>query len=157
MAPPSPFKIIDTLITAKKEFRLFSNKLQYIADVLGCSAKKKHEKFPGFDLWLQCLKQNDEAWAEMGEYNIQDVTTLEEVYLKMRPFMRNHPNVAVKGEEGGHVCPKCGGVHLQRRGFYNTNVGKYQRYQCMSCKGWSRTRFTELPKEAGRSLLTNAL
>lgn len=156
-APPSPFKIIDTLLTARAEFRLFSNKLQYLADVLGCTAKKQHEQFPGFELWLQCLKQNDEAWSEMATYNIQDVETLEEVYLKLRPFMRNHPNVAVFQESEEHLCPKCGGKHIHFRGYYTTNVGKYRKYQCQSCKGWGRSRYTEYPKDKSKALLTQAM
>lgn len=156
-APPSPFKIIDTLITAKKEFRLFSNKLEYIAKMLGCADKKKHEKFPGFELWLQCLKQNDEAWAEMRTYNIQDVLTLEEVYLRLRPWMRQHPNVAVNMEADVPLCPKCGSKHIHFRGYYTTNVSKYRKFQCQDCKGWGRTRFTEYPKDKRKELMVNAI
>ncbi len=156
-APPSPFKIVDTLLTARKEFRLFSNKLQYLADVLGCAPKEQHTKFPGFELWLQCLKQNDEAWAEMREYNIQDVVTLEEVYLRLRPWMKYHPNVAVKEESDVPLCPKCGGKHIHFRGYYNTNVGKYRKFQCQTCRGWGRTRHTEFPKDKRHNLMTHAL
>ena len=67
--PPSPYKVVDTLSVAKKHFRFTSNKLEFIADALGCAPKLKHQHFPGFELWLQCLKQNDKAWKEMKEYN----------------------------------------------------------------------------------------
>jgi DNA polymerase elongation subunit (family B) len=154
--PPSPFKIIDTLLTARKEFRLFSNKLEYLAKVLKYAPKMSHSKFPGFELWLQCLKQNDEAWAEMMEYNIQDVLTLEEVYLRLRPWMKQHPNVAVKEEAERTLCPKCGSHHIHFRGYYNTNVGKYRKFQCQSCGGWGRTRHTEYPKDKRKHLAVNA-
>lgn len=157
LAPPSPFKIIDTLIVAKKEFRLLSNKLEYIADVLGCSPKRKHSEFPGFSLWLQCLKQNDAAWAEMAEYNVQDVLTLEEVYLRMRPYIRNHPNVAVLEEDKKLRCPKCSSTHIHLRGYYHTNVGKYRKFQCQDCKGWGSSRFTEYPKDKRHALLKSAM
>lgn len=153
--PPSPYKVIDTLIEAKKEFRFISNKLEHIADVLGCAPKMKHAKFPGFELWLQCLKQNDEAWAEMREYNIQDVVTLEEVYLKMRPWMKGHPNIGVLNEEDVPVCPKCGSRHVHRRGYVTTNVSKFHRFQCLDCGGWGRTRFNELDGEKRKRLLMN--
>lgn len=156
-APPSPFKVIDTLITAKKEFRLFSNKLEYLANVLGCAPKLKHGKFPGFELWLQCLNGNDEAWKEMKTYNIQDVLTLEEVYIKLRPWIRNHPNVGIIKEEDESVCPKCGSKHIHFRGYYTTNLGKYRKFQCQDCFGWGRTRFNELAKEKRGVLTTNAL
>ena len=157
MAPPSPFKTIDTLITAKREFRLFSNKLQHLADILDCAPKKQHEKFPGFELWLQCLKQNDEAWHEMREYNIQDVDTLEEVYLRLRPWMKQHPNVAVLEESEQTLCPKCGDLHIHFRCSYLTNVGKYRNFLCQSCMGWVRTRYTEYPRDKSRALATHAV
>lgn len=155
--PPSPFKVVDTLRVAKKEFLFPSNSLEYLANVLGCKPKLAHKKFPGFELWSECIKGNPEAWEEMKVYNIQDVVTLEEVYLKMRPYMRFHPNVGVFMEEDKVVCPKCGGDHIQYRGYTHTNVGKYRKFQCQSCGGWGRTRFTEYPKDKREHLVVNAV
>lgn len=154
--PPSPYKIIDTLEVARKKFRFDSNKLEYLATVLGCTPKGGHKKFPGFTLWKECMAGNPEAWEEMVAYNINDVETLEEIYLKMRPWMDQHPNVAAMMGEEQHICPKCGGKHLQKRGTYVSAVNKYQRYQCNDCGGWSRTRFTEATAGQRKSLLTNA-
>lgn len=138
--PPSPYKIVDTYKVAKKEFGFPSNSLEYLADVLGCTKKSAHKKFPGFELWLACLRGDNEAWEEMRHYNIQDVITLEEIYLKMRPFIRNHPNISNYEEK--ECCSKCGSEHLHWRGYAYTNVGKYHRYQCQSCGGWGRGRFS---------------
>lgn len=157
LRPYSPIKIVDTLLIAKREFRLFQNNLAYIAQLLGCAEKEAHKDFPGFELWLQCLKQNDKAWQEMKVYNIQDTLTLEEVYLKMRPYASAHPNVAVKEESAQPLCPKCGSHHIHFRGYYNTNVGKYRKFQCQDCGGWGRTRSTEYPKEIRNELMTNAI
>lgn len=154
VAPPSPYKIIDTLDVARKKFKFDSNKLEYLAMRLGCTPKGKHKKFPGFLLWSECMKGNLEAWKEMVEYNIQDVETLEEVYLKMRPWMDQHPNVANLIGDDTHRCPKCGSIHVQRRGTYTSNVGVYQRFFCNSCHGWSRTRFME--NKGNKKLLGNA-
>lgn len=157
IAPPSPFKIIDTLLVARKEFRMFRNNLAYIAEVFGCAPKLKHGAFPGFELWLQCLKQNDAAWAEMQEYNIQDVLTLEEVYLHMRPYMKNHPNVGVYLEDSRPLCPACGTHHIHWRGYYHSNVAKYRRFRCTECGYWGRSRQTEYPKDKRKVLTSNAL
>lgn len=157
LKPPSPYKTIDTLKVAHKEFKFERNNLEYLAQVLGCAPKGGHAKFPGFELWLECLRQNDEAWAEMKEYNIQDVLTLEEVYLKMRPWIRNHPNVGVLEENAAHTCPKCGSKHLVSRGYTTTSVGKFQRYRCSDCGGWSRARYTVYPKDKRQALLVNAV
>lgn len=157
LMPPAPYKVVDTLKVAKREFRFISNKLEHLADVLGCAPKLKHAKFPGFMLWYQCLKQNDEAWKEMKEYNIQDVIALEEVYLKLRPWMKNHPNVGVLDEPEGTVCPKCGSKHIHFRGYVTTNVSKFRRYRCMDCGGWGRLRFNVMDKEKRKVLGANVV
>ena len=154
--PPSPYKSVDTLAVAKRYFRFTQNTLAYLTNAFGVTEKLKHKKFPGWELWVECLKHNDEAWKEMKEYNIQDVISLEELYLRMRPWISNHPNIGVFDELEVPVCPKCGGKHVHYRGYYNTNVGKYRKFQCQDCKGWGRTRFTEYPRHLSRKLITNA-
>lgn len=155
--PPSPYKIVDTFKVAKDQFHFPSNSLEYLSKVLPIKHKKlKHAKFPGFELWAECIKENKEAWKEMKKYNIQDTLAVRDVYRFMRPWIRNHPNLAVQDELTEHACIACGSKDLERRGFAYTNVGKYQRYRCKSCGKWHRTRFTERDKAASKSLLTNA-
>ena len=111
LKPPSPVKVIDTLLVARSQFGFTSNSLESLSKLLDLKTKKGgHKKYPGFELWLQCLKQNDEAWDEMREYNIDDILSLEEMYLKMRPWMTQHPNVAIMSSETleSPTCPKCG-------------------------------------------------
>lgn len=143
--PPSPYKQVDTVKVARKEFNFPSNSLEYLTNVLDLPVKKGgHKKFPGFELWLGVLRNDPEAWAEMKEYNIDDIRALECLYLKMLPFMRFHPNVAAFESHDEPVCPKCGSNHMQYRGYAYTNVGKYHRLHCQSCGGWSRERLREL-------------
>lgn len=156
IAPPSPYKVVDTLIAARNYFKFESNSLEYLAIALGCEEKESHKNFPGFELWLECLRQNEDAWAEMKTYNIQDVTTLEEIYLKMRPWITNHPNVAILQESDELICGKCGSHHIHFRGYTTTNAGKYRKFQCQDCGGWGRSRYTEYPKDKRKSLITNA-
>ncbi len=93
---------------------------------------------------------------EMRKYNIQDVAATEKLYLKMRPWIEGHPNLATYDASGLKTqCPKCGSDHLQRRGTYVTQTGSYARMHCQSCGGWSRARKTELPSVRNKLLLTN--
>lgn len=141
--PPSPFHIVDTLKVARREFRFVQNNLAALAKELGVDEKDEHKKFPGFELWLECLRNNEEAWEEMREYNIQDVLTLEEIYLRLRPYMRNHPNVVQFNGGDKLRCPKCGSDHIQYRGWYFTKMGlAYRKFQCQDCGGWGRERFS---------------
>lgn len=144
MTPPSPFFIVDTLQTARRELRLVGNSLKVLCNELGLAHKDDHKKFPGFELWAECLKGNDEAWAEMKEYNIQDIISLEELYLRLRPYMTNHPNVVRDITDGEPVCPKCGSKRIQYRGYYYTRAGLcYRRFVCLDCGGWGRVRYSE--------------
>jgi len=145
--PPAPVKTVDTYKVAKREFGFPSNSLEYLTGVLNCNVKKGgHKKFPGFELWKECLAGNDEAWEEMKLYNIDDVLSLEELYKKLRPWDTKHPNVSIVAESEEPLCPKCGGKHIQFRGYAYSSVGKFHRIQCQDCGGWSRTRFSLLKK-----------
>lgn len=157
ITPPSPFKQVDTLQVAKRTFAFDSNKLEHLADHLQLSRKKlSHKKYPGFELWLGCLRGDEEAWEEMKEYNINDILVLEELYLKLRPWVRNHPNAGVYLESDATVCPKCGSHHIHYRGYSHTNVAKYHRFRCNDCGGWGRTRVMVGDKEKRKVLGTNA-
>lgn len=153
--PPSPYKIIDTLRESRKAFKIESHALKYLAIIFKCSDKEEHKEFPGFELWEQCLLGNPKAWNEMKKYNIQDIDTLEEIYLKMRPWIKGHPNVAIFGEADHPVCPMCGSVHIHKRGIYKTNVYSYQRYNCQDCTSWFRGRRNILDKEVGQHIMMN--
>lgn len=158
LKPPSPYKIVDTLLVARHEFNFPSNSLEYLSTVLGVTKKDSHKEFPGFELWAECLKGNPKAWEEMKKYNIQDVLTLEEIYLRMLPWMRRHPNVTVYNEERANpCCPRCSSNNIQRRGYAYTNVGKYQRFVCNDCGSWGRTRTSEFNKRIGSALIVNAV
>lgn len=144
LTPPSPYYVVDTFQVAKKELRLVSNSLANLCEELGLTNKSKHKKFPGFDLWVECIKGNDEAWKEMREYNIRDVKSLEDLYLRLRPYIKNHPNIARMLKDDKLHCPKCGGDHLNYRGYFFSRVGLcYRKFVCTDCGGWGRTRYSE--------------
>lgn len=136
--PPSPYKVHDTLDIAKKNFKFTSNRLEFLTGALCTEKKMLHGKFPGFELWKQCMLGNPAAWREMKRYNVQDVKSLEELYLKLRAWDPRAPALGIFLEDGDHACPKCGSGSVQRRGSYSTSVGVYQRFQCNECGGWSR-------------------
>lgn len=159
--PPRPYKVIDTLIMAKQQFRFTSNKLEWMTgESAGLTTLKKnqHSKFPGFTLWAECLKGNPEAWDEMQEYNIPDVTSMEELYLKLRPWYVGHPNLAAYVESTEVLCPKCLSPDIKQHPetpFTFTQTGKYEMYHCNSCGGFSRGRYTRNSTLKRKSLLSN--
>jgi hypothetical protein len=146
MKPPSSYKKFDTKILAKRHFSLTSNKLEYITHKLCTKYKKlKHSKFPGTDLWIQFLAGNKEAQKEMQEYNIYDVLSLEEAFLKILPWesanlFEHYYNSEIT------VCT-CGSIHFTKKGFYYTTSGKFQKYVCKNCGAETRDSENLLTKE----------
>ena len=153
--PPSPYRQIDTLVEARKHFAFERNTLAHLADALKCAPKLDHAKFKGFDLWKECMAGNEEAWEEMKKYNIQDINTLEEVYLKMRPYIKAHPNMATLGNSFEKRCTACNSKKIREDGYSVTNVSKFRRYKCEVCGSFSRARTNLLGKEVRENLLTS--
>jgi DNA polymerase elongation subunit (family B) len=150
MQPPSPFRQVDTLSVAKKHFAFTSNKLEYLAKFLGCKLKKlTKRKYPGFELWKECLANNKDAWKEMQQYNKQDVLVLEEVYRKLAPW-DNTINFAVFNN-GEHVC-SCGSKELISKGHAINNSGIFKRYKCKSCGKSFQEKTNELSPEARKNM-----
>jgi DNA polymerase elongation subunit (family B)/predicted RNA-binding Zn-ribbon protein involved in translation (DUF1610 family) len=143
-APPAPSTNVDLYHTAKRRFRLPSNKLNYVARTLGLGEKTKHK---GMELWRDCMAGDDKSWKIMKEYNKNDVVLLEKVYEKLLPWVPNHINHGVFSDGEAMICPNCGSKHVQKRGHYYTNTLAYQRYQCQNCGAWSRSRLNDVPKE----------
>jgi uncharacterized protein YprB with RNaseH-like and TPR domain len=138
MQPPSPYKHLDTYQIARSAAKFTSNKLEYLTEKLCTKYKKlKHEKFPGFALWAECLKGNVAAWNEMRRYNIHDVLATEELYMKIRAWA---PPTAPRAFNVGHLtqqCPTCGVVgKLRPKGYNYTRVSRFRKYVCKSCGSW---------------------
>ena len=136
MTPPSPAKQIDLLNVSRSRFRFVSNKMDYVAQALGVGKKKQTT----FELWVKCMNNDPEAWAKMEEYNKEDVLILEGIYNVYKPWIKNHPNMALHTASDLDLCPACNSPDLIRRGFSYTAVGRYQRYRCDNCGHWSRDR-----------------
>ena len=151
--PPSPYKHIDTLVIAKKNFAFTSNKLEYMSETFNVKYKKmtKGRVFSGFALWDGCLKGNIKAWKEMEIYNKYDVLALEELYNTLQPYDTT-VNFSLYLENEEPVC-NCGSKRLQKRGYEMTNSGKYQRYQCQDCGKWHRGKDNLLSKNKRKKSL----
>lgn len=138
--PYSPVVVIDTMLAAKRIASFSSNKLAFLSEKLTDTPKFQHKKYPGFSLWLACLKDDPKAWAEMRKYNAIDVIACENLYLKLRPWIPNHPNVAVYSDSSILRCPKCGSPRLRSRGWVRKSGGSYVKYRCGECLGYARGR-----------------
>src|SRR5215831_5157430 len=130
--PLPPIPTVDTLKVAKKYFSFNANRLDYLGGLLGVGRKIHTD----YGLWLEVMKGSREALEKMVRYNKQDVLLLEKIYLKLRPYIRNHPNENLHAGEDERVCPNCGSSRVQKRGFLFARTTQRQRYQCMGCRAW---------------------
>lgn len=144
-SPPSPYEIIDTLLSSRQAFRLSSHKLDYINRVLGVTTKLDTD----FKLWLDCAKGIPSALVKMYTYCQNDTAILEETYMEMRPWIKAHPNMAFYVESDKMICPTCGCTELVEKGTYRTIVNEYAAYSCPNCgaQGRSRKSSTTLQKK----------
>lgn len=133
LEPPSPFKHIDLMETAKKQFAFMSNKLQFLLTETKIGSKLEHEGFP---LWEKCMAGDEAAWVRMRRYNENDTRETEKLYKALLPWIPNHPSHGAHNAED--ACPQCGGKRLIMEGTAYTSTGQYQRYHCKDCGRWSR-------------------
>jgi hypothetical protein len=133
LAPPSPFKSIDTLKIARRHFKFDSNKLNDLGKYLSVGRKLPHT---GFHLWHGCMTGEAKSWRLMRRYNARDVELLEKVYVQLRPWASGHPNLNAYTEKKD--CPACQSSDVIRRGYEVSKTRKYQRWHCKDCGHWFR-------------------
>lgn len=136
LPPTTPYRQIDTLEVAKKQFGFSSNSLDALATFFGFDNKDPHD----FELWKSCLEGNREELQRLLNYNKKDVEILEKIYLKLRPWIKSHPNINVI--EGKEVCPYCGASHYvsMDNKYYMTQHYKYPVFRCLNCGGIFRIK-----------------
>jgi DNA polymerase elongation subunit (family B) len=150
MTPPAPFRQIDLLRTVRSQFRFTSNKLDYVAQQLGLGAKTAHT---GFSLWTEVMHGEPKAQRLMERYNKQDVRLLENLYTEMLPWLNRTPNIGIYlADSSRSVCTKCGSGSITYRGFQINQGGKYRRFVCNDCGGWSRDQANLLDLDTRRHI-----
>lgn len=132
LIPPKPPTSIDIYKTVR-QLGFDSGKLDFVGPYLELGQKVKHE---GFDLWTKTMAGDPAAQKRMERYCIQDVRLLERVYKRLRPYVKNHPNVNLEIDIP-NVCGACGSKHVHKRGFRNTKMYRVQQLQCQDCGSWS--------------------
>lgn len=129
--PPAPHVTQIDIYRSVRRLGFISNKLDYIAPLLGLGGKVKHD---GLELWLKVMDGCPKAQARMSKYCAGDVELTEKVYNHVRGYIHNHPHM---GTIHPKDCPACGSSRTQARGLHRTKASIRQRYQCQACGSWS--------------------
>ena len=92
----------------------------------------------------------------MESYCRKDVVILEKVYIKLRPWIKNHPNIGLYIESDNMICPSCGSSHLVKdNSFHYTKVSKFEVMRCKDCQSISRLRVSTYPVTKRKTLITS--
>jgi RNase_H superfamily len=149
--PPRPYRTVDTLKEARKTFNATSNKLDYLTKSFGLNGKKEHRK----GLFKECKEGKADALRELREYNEVDVLEGESLYLKIRPWMKNHPNMGLYYETDTERCKNCGSTDLdvdELQPVY-TSANAYECWTCVNCGAHGRTPVAVIDKDKRKSLM----
>lgn len=142
--PPSPYRTIDTKKEAKRIACFDSNSLNNLGIDMDEGEKVKHR---GFEMWEGCMAGVKKDWNDMKRYNKKDVDLLERIYLRLRPWMKTHPDIRVhditKDVKCLDGCASCESEKVVRGGFNVSKKGRYQRFQCLDCGAWSQGKRLE--------------
>ena len=133
--PLPGIKNIDLLSVTKRQFRMASNKLDWVAGQFLGEGKVSHT---GFQLWRDVLDGKPKARKLMERYCRGDVALTMRLYDFLLPYITSHPHQGLHTGVGD-CCNKCGGTDLERRGFAYTDQSRFQQYRCNNCGGWTRS------------------
>ena len=126
---PTNHPHVDTWKISRYKLRLSSNRLATISTFLKTGDEKNKIK-P--EQWLGALSGNKAAMAYIAEHCRLDCLVLEEVYLRLRPLMTNHP----RGVANATECHACGSKRMMSNGWRRTATKVYRRVQCKDCGAW---------------------
>lgn len=147
--PYNPQYQIDTLLEYRKLAAFPSNSLAELARELGLEGKYHHS---GLDMWWGCMEGDPYWWSEMKKYNLQDVETLRQVYLKIAAWTNPVSNAtAYLSQQSGKpitctipgcINPTAGVIGRGPRPPSAAGL-VYQRWQCKGCGGYSQSRYAD--------------
>jgi DNA polymerase elongation subunit (family B) len=133
--PPMYYQVIDTKEIMSKNFGFSSNKLDYVNQFLGIDGKTEMV----FDDWIQCVRGSEKHLQKMVDYNKDDVLIMEELYLKLRPWIPSHANLGIYSDTDALCCPNCESKELNWTGAYVTPLGMYEAFRCFECGAIGRS------------------
>lgn len=130
---------IDLYDTARRRLALHSNRLASVSAFLGNSPKTSVD----LALWMDAAYGDKEALDSIVEHCEEDVITLAEDYIDLRPLIRAHPHLGILSTGDKLSCGSCGSP-TQKRGTYVTEATKRQRLYCTECGRWSSIPYRDI-------------
>ena len=139
MPPPKPWRDVD-LFVMSKQFGYESRSLAHLCHRLGVDGKHGH-----YDPVVaeKALEGDPAAQRSILRYNRADVRATTGVYDRLRPHLRQHPNLGLWHADGARRCPQCGSTDLGDAGYVRTALTTYAAYRCAQCGAVSRANYVK--------------
>lgn len=126
LAMRDQYTSIDTLKLCKKYLALPSNKLSEAAKYYNLPLKRDAG---GIETWMNIVfKKDKKALEHMHYYCDGDVITLEALFHKLQPYIRNKSNYSVLFTGRKFACPECGSLKVTLNERYTTAQGTIHCY-----------------------------
>lgn len=141
LAPPSPYKVVDTVRISKKFFNLPSHSLAFLCEYFQLGVQKVQHS--GFELWEKCYKGDIESLKLMETYNRGDIPTLVKLYLHLRAWGNDGVDISPLVGSSQLTCPTCGG-HDVIDTPHEVMAGRklHKVYKCHECGSQSKLNET---------------
>jgi len=114
--PPLNSEHVDLYFTARGNLKLHANRLQSVSEALGCPYSKTPVRA---DIWRMAMREDPQAMRYIIDHCKRDVDILVWCYMKLRPFVRQHPYVAdrrcsSRAAESATSCAEHRADHARR-------------------------------------------
>lgn len=129
LPPPSPFKTVDTLKIARREFGDESRTLDALCKRLGIPAKT--DKYDVETARAACAG-NKAAQRKLAAYNRGDILASEALVDRLRAWLPTHPHLGALDQDEAR-CNACGSTDLERNGTYLATQIRYVAWRCRNC------------------------
>lgn len=114
-------KSLDVQKECKRLFRLPSYSMKYLGRYFELPQQKMKVHLE--DIWEDIMYGNEEeskeAFQLLIDYNIQDIITTEQLYLKLKKYLKHPIHLGVLRGEAKCTCPICGSTNVE---LYKTTV-----------------------------------
>lgn len=130
LPPPSPFKVVDTLVEARRTFGDESRTLAALTQRLGIDTKTdKYE----VETARGALAGDRAAQRRLKAYNIGDIHASRELVDRLRGWIPSHPHDLIGRTDDRPTCNQCWGDNLEPNGIKLAQQITYKLFRCRDC------------------------
>jgi uncharacterized protein YprB with RNaseH-like and TPR domain len=120
-------KSMDLMKQEKRLFRMLSYSMDFTSLFAKVERKQTHEGIKMWDMIEDGTPEEQREYLDkMLQYNIGDIVTTEELYLRLTPYLRHKTHFGVLNGEEKWTCPNTGSREVEFHGRTVTPAGTIQ-------------------------------